>query len=42
MHAYLIYIPMEKQGLVKVVEDIDDDIIVAGGIYVGSREFIVD
>ena len=34
--------PVEKEGLVEVVEDIDDDVVVAGGIDVGSREFPVD
>nr|KYP76522.1 hypothetical protein KK1_020768 [Cajanus cajan] len=33
---------MEKEGLVEVVEDIDDDVIIAGGVDVGSREFTVD
>jgi len=34
--------PMEKEWLVKVVENIDDDVVVAGGIDVGAWEFAVD
>lgn len=35
-------VPMEKERLVEVVEDINNEIIVAGGVDVGSREFIVN
>jgi len=34
--------PMEKEWLVKVVENIDDDVVVGGGIDVGAWEFAVD
>ena len=34
--------PVEKEGLVEVVENIDDDVVVAGGIDVGTWEFTVD
>jgi hypothetical protein len=33
---------MEKQRLVEVVEDVNNDVIVTGGVDVGSRKFIVD
>lgn len=37
-----MYVPCEKERFVEVVEDIDDKIVVAGGVDVGSRELIVD
>lgn len=33
---------MKKEGFVNLVEDIDNEVIVTGGIDIGSREFVVD
>ena len=34
--------PGEEEGLIKVVEDIDDDVVVAGAVDLGTRELVVD
>lgn len=37
-----MYIPWEEEGLIQVVEDIDDKVIVGGGVDVGPRKLAVD
>uniref|UniRef100_A0A5K1DRY5 Uncharacterized protein n=1 Tax=Nymphaea colorata TaxID=210225 RepID=A0A5K1DRY5_9MAGN len=34
--------PGEQEGLVQLVEHVDDDVVVGGGVDVGSRELPID
>lgn len=36
------YAPCHKEWLVKVIEDVEHDVIVAGGVDVGSRKLAID
>ncbi|KAK3003345.1 hypothetical protein RJ639_019862 [Escallonia herrerae] len=40
--AVLDAVPGEEERLVEVVEDVDDDVVVAGAVDVGTRELAVD
>jgi len=40
MSMYII--PCEKQRLVEAIEDVNNQVIVTGGIDVGSGKFVVD
>lgn len=36
------YVPCQKEWLVEVIEHVDDNVVVCGGIDVGSRKCTID
>lgn len=39
---YCTYVPCQKEWFIKVIEDVDHDVVVGGGVDVGSRKLAVD
>ena len=35
-------VPSEEEGFVDVVEDVNDEVVIGGGVDVGARELIID
>lgn len=35
-------VPMEEEGLIQIIEDVDNDVVVAGGVDVGPRKLAID